>query len=113
MGLQNCYVGRDGCIWKESTLFKHAEDHAYNTYLDLTEDLMDTMLHWKTSNARDMANHIKRCQDCELDIPVTLSPEGKVLDGWHRIIKAWTYGMEQLPARKLTSMPKPDFDPNE
>ena len=36
---------------------------------------------------------------------VAISPTGEVLDGWHRICKAFLQGMEELDAVQLTTMP--------
>jgi hypothetical protein len=40
-----------------------------------------------------------------LSYPIILSPSGEVLDGWHRICKAFLQGVEEVEAVQLIAMP--------
>lgn len=69
-------------------------DISYNKWRDLV-------------SINDFRNHMARTLNADLSYPVILSPEGEVMDGMHRIVKALITG-EPVKWVKLTEMPKPD-----
>ncbi|MCW5551690.1 MAG: hypothetical protein KIS67_05915 [Verrucomicrobiae bacterium] len=54
---------------------------------------------------RAIAEHARDIYESDLSFPIILSPTGEVLDGWHRIGKAFIQGIEELDAVQLTIMP--------
>jgi hypothetical protein len=54
---------------------------------------------------RAIAEHARDIYEADLGYPIILSPTGEVLDGWHRICKAFVQGIEELNAVQLTTMP--------
>ena len=56
---------------------------------------------------RQVVDHIKRIQDADLTCPIILSAEGKLLDGFHRVAKAYQLGIDVLPAKRFLSDPTP------
>jgi len=54
---------------------------------------------------RAIAEHARDIYEADLSYPIILSPSGEVLDGWHRICKAFVQGIEELDAVQLTKMP--------
>jgi len=42
---------------------------------------------------RDLADHIRRVNDADLSFPILLNPEGGVMDGLHRMMKAHILGV--------------------
>ena len=54
---------------------------------------------------RAIAEHARDIYEADLSYPIILSPSGQVLDGWHRICKAFVQGIEELDAVQLTTMP--------
>ena len=54
---------------------------------------------------RAVAEHARDIYQADLTCPIILSPTGEVLDGWHRICKAFVLGTEELPAVQLTRLP--------
>ena len=54
---------------------------------------------------RLIAQHARDIYEADLSYPIILSPTGEVLDGWHRICKAFLQGLEYLDAVQLTTMP--------
>lgn len=54
---------------------------------------------------RAVAEHARDIYEADLRYPIILSPTGEVLDGWHRICKAFLLGIEELDAVRLTTMP--------
>jgi hypothetical protein len=56
---------------------------------------------------RTIAEHARDIYDADLSYPIILSPKGDVLDGMHRICKAFLLGLEEIDAVQLLEMPKP------
>ena len=54
---------------------------------------------------RAIALHARDIYDADLTYPIILSPTGEVLDGWHRICKAFLLGLAELDAVQLTTLP--------
>lgn len=54
---------------------------------------------------RAIAEHARDIYEADLSYPIILSPAGEVLDGWHRICKAFVQGIEELDAVQLPTMP--------
>ncbi len=58
---------------------------------------------------RSVAQHAKLIAEADLAHPILIDPDGRVLDGMHRVCKALLLGMEAIPARRLQHLPEPDF----
>ncbi|MBT4504122.1 MAG: hypothetical protein HOC74_40705 [Gemmatimonadetes bacterium] len=56
---------------------------------------------------RQVANHMKKIEEADLSYPIILSADGKLLDGFHRVAKAYYLGIDTLPAKRFTSDPAP------
>ena len=54
---------------------------------------------------RAIAEHARDIRDADLSYPIILSPTGEVLDGWHRVCKAFAEGIEELDAVQLPKLP--------
>jgi hypothetical protein len=54
---------------------------------------------------RAVAEHARDIYQADLSSPIILSPSGEVLDGWHRICKAFLLEMQELEAVQLQSLP--------
>lgn len=57
---------------------------------------------------RRVAEHARRIYAAEFDHPVILSAEGWVMDGMHRVCKAYLLGWETVKAVQFTENPEPD-----
>ena len=62
----------------------------------------------ESPTCRAVAAHAKRIFDADLAYPVLLSPGGEVLDGMHRVAKAWLSGLKEIRALQFAEMPSPD-----
>ncbi len=56
---------------------------------------------------RQVVNHIKKIEDADLTYPIILSSDGKLLDGFHRVAKAYRLGIDTLPAKRFREDPPP------
>lgn len=57
---------------------------------------------------RAVAEHARRIQDADLSYPILLSAEGYLIDGGHRIAKAWLLGRKEIQAVQFDTDPDPD-----
>lgn len=62
-----------------------------------------------TPTCRSVARHAKFINDADLDYPIILSSDGRVMDGMHRVAKAYILGHQDIKAVKFTSDPDPDY----
>jgi len=58
---------------------------------------------------RMVARHADRIQKADLRYPVILSADGRLMDGGHRIAKAWLSGMTTIDAVRFSVDPTPDY----
>lgn len=61
-----------------------------------------------TPTVRSVFQHCMRINQADLAYPIMLDPEGIVLDGVHRLLKAKTLGHTTVPAVRFAEMPPPD-----
>jgi hypothetical protein len=62
-----------------------------------------------TATCRRVAEHARLINETSLDYPIIIDPEGRVMDGMHRVCKALINGLRTIKALKLLAMPEPDF----
>ena len=59
-------------------------------------------------SCKAVAEHAKRIYEADLAHPVILSAGGKLMDGMHRVAKAWILGMKEVRAVQFSADPQPD-----
>jgi hypothetical protein len=57
---------------------------------------------------RAVVSHVQRIQAADLSIPIILSADGHVMDGMHRVAKAWLLGHTEIQAVQFSQDPEPD-----
>jgi hypothetical protein len=57
---------------------------------------------------RRVADHAKRIYEADFEHPVILSAEGWVMDGMHRVCKAYLLGWQTVKAVQFDQNPEPD-----
>jgi len=57
---------------------------------------------------RKVAEHAKLIAETDLSHPIILDPEGRVMDGMHRVCKALMEGRTSVKAVRLETLPEPD-----
>jgi hypothetical protein len=62
-----------------------------------------------TPTCRRVAEHARLINETSLDHPIIIDPEGRVMDGMHRVCKALINHLKTIKAVKFLSMPEPDF----
>lgn len=58
---------------------------------------------------RAVAEHAKRIAQADLSYPIILSADGRLMDGGHRICKAWMLGQTAISAVRFVIDPEPDY----
>jgi hypothetical protein len=61
----------------------------------------------KFPTCRAVAEHARDIFAVEFTHPIILDPQGEVIDGMHRLCKAWLLGREEIDAVQLNAMPAP------
>ena len=98
--------------WKVTTLWKLAES------LPIEQVPLDSF-DWTNANFqceslsnpplwRDIGDHTKKILAADLQYPIIISPEGNVMDGMHRILKCYAFGLPTVKAVRFTTKPPPD-----
>lgn len=57
---------------------------------------------------REVAMHAKLIEETDLKYPIILSADGRVMDGMHRVCKAWMRGDSTIRAVQFGTDPSPD-----
>jgi hypothetical protein len=68
--------------------------------------------YWHDSSAptcRSIAEHARLIGEADLDFPIILSSDGRVMDGMHRVAKAVMQGLATIPAKQFAEDPEPDY----
>ncbi len=58
---------------------------------------------------RAVAEHARLIQETDLQHPIILSSDGRVMDGMHRVAKAYIEGKKVIEAVRLEFDPEPDY----
>ena len=58
---------------------------------------------------RSVAEHAKLIDEADLKFPIILSSDGRVMDGMHRVAKAVMQNISNLPAKRFSQDPEPDY----
>jgi hypothetical protein len=79
--------------------------------LTAVESELDYPYQWfKTTkpSPREVAKHARRIYEADLNRPIIVSAKGLVMDGIHRIAKAWLEGHTHIRAVRFAVDPEPD-----
>lgn len=58
---------------------------------------------------RAVARHVGRINEADLSYPIILSADGRLMDGGHRIAKAWLLELAEIQAVQFAEDPAPDY----
>lgn len=61
------------------------------------------------ATCRAVADHARRIFDANLDYPILLSADGHLIDGGHRIAKAYLLQRPTIAAVQFVADPEPDY----
>ncbi len=71
-------------------------------------------LYWYASEddsptCRSIADHMHLVQTADLAYPIIICPDGRIMDGMHRVVKALLEGRCFIHAYRLPELPEPDY----
>lgn len=104
--LQDRYSDRDGNLYSVARLVddsKHLPVFEVPVAALCVGDVI-----WAGATIFDLAFHVRKCMDADLDCPILLDWNGDIADGRHRLITAIAKGKRTLKARRITWKPEPD-----
>jgi hypothetical protein len=100
-------------IWNVRRLIELAENlPIVDVALDRIQELDEPYWFEPTGNAptcRAIATHMKLVADADLQFPVILCAQGRIMDGMHRVVKALNEGRSTIAAKTFTATPAHDF----
>lgn len=65
--------------------------------------------HGYSPTVRSVIEHCRLIQQVDLAYPIVLDPDGRVMDGMHRVARALLDGHSTIKARRLAQLPPPDL----
>lgn len=80
---------------------------------DIVEFDQDCRFHGRAPTCRQVAEHARRIQTADLQFPIILASDGSLMDGGHRISKAWLAGRSTVRAVRFAVDPSPDWVTND
>jgi hypothetical protein len=63
----------------------------------------------KPPTCRAVANHARRIYEADFSYPIILAPDGSLMDGGHRLAKAYLNGITHVDAVQFETLPEPDW----
>ena len=63
----------------------------------------------ETPTVRRVVNHLRLIEDVDVRYPIILGPDGRVMDGMHRIARAMLDGRTTIQAVQFVELPEPDY----
>jgi hypothetical protein len=58
---------------------------------------------------REVAEHARQILEADLSYPIILSADGRLMDGGHRLARAWLEGQTEVKAQRFEQDPEPDY----
>lgn len=104
-------VAEDTLIWDvDQLIFQSSHFRVIQVCLDEIKELDEP--YWFPNhhpNTLELIEHFKLIKEADLNYPIILCSEGRVMDGMHRVAKAKMLNLSSIPAVQFTIMPQPDF----
>lgn len=69
----------------------------------------DCWFEGRAPSCREVAEHARRIRAADLAFPVIFSADGRLMDGGHRIARAWLEGWREVGAVRFAIDPAPDW----
>ncbi len=96
--------------WTESLWAASSHLPVIEVPVDAIQELdEDCWFDGRAPSCREVAEHARRIQEADLRHPVILRSDGRLMDGGHRLAKAWLEGHEVVRAVRFVTDPEPDW----
>ena len=101
------YTDSEGYYWSVTRLIEHSKDLPVFE-IPLAGIHIGEKVFAESKTARAIAEHVKRVNETSLEWPVILDPDGFIMDGWHRVVKALVQGDKTIKAVRFAKLPCSD-----
>ena len=64
---------------------------------------------WQRPTVRKVVEHLRLLEEVDTSYPIILGPDGRVMDGMHRVARALRDGRPTVAAVRLPALPEPDY----
>lgn len=98
------YINDSGEYWSVTRLIEHSRSLEVFE-MPLAGIYIGQSVFSESRTARAVAEHVKRVNETSLEYPILLDPDGFIMDGWHRVIKALVNGDKTIKAVRFEKMP--------
>ncbi len=65
--------------------------------------------HGYEPTVRAVVEHMRLVNEADLRYAIIVDPDGRIMDGMHRVAKALLLGHSTIAAKRLPSLPSPDY----
>jgi len=63
----------------------------------------------EAATVRKVVEHVQLIQEVDPSYPIILGPDGRVMDGMHRVARALLEGQKEIAAVQFPELPEPDY----
>ncbi|MGB5243740.1 MAG: hypothetical protein WBN28_14035 [Lutimonas sp.] len=81
--------------------------------VEVMELIETNKYHWYQGDnlptVKSIFEHMKLVEECSLEFPIIISAEGKIMDGMHRVGKAYINNIKHIKAFKFKITPEADY----
>lgn len=98
-------------FWKAETLWRLSEtmpvEHVPLDSFDWTNENFqfdNRLVLW-----REFGDHARRILAADLQYPIVINADGDIMDGMHRILKCYVFGLPTVKAVRFAVTPPPDM----
>lgn len=103
------YTDEQGQVWTVTRLIQHSKDLPVFE-IPIAAIYIGSKVFKESRTARDIAEHVKRVNETSFEYPVILDPDGFIMDGWHRVVKALVEGRETIKAVRFETLPYREYE---
>lgn len=104
-------VGQDTYIWDVHQLVELSQHLPIQMILLTHIKELDEAYWYPTQppSTRQIAEHFKLVNQADLSYPIILCADGRVMDGMHRVVKAYLNNLTQIQAVRFIQTPPPNY----
>lgn len=99
---QMCTIGNHS--WSVARLIELARDLPV---MEIPLDHLNVYYAYRDTTVREMVMHMKAVNAADLEAPILLDEDGRLMDGLHRIMKAMLTGRASVRAVRFDENPPP------
>lgn len=95
--------------WDVDRLVALTRDHPVKQVAVAAIWQLDSVYWSETMTPRVVADHVRLTNDVDVQYPIILGSDGRVMDGMHRVLRALLEGRDVIDAVQFDVDPEPDY----